>query len=1057
MGTCFGYPIPDLREVGADSVIIANINAINPFSSDNIDKLNAFNSEGGSIICMGSLYNSTAAPLFNQMYDWFGLNPDVKTKLEETESDSFEPLTEDSVFFKGISKTPLEIKTNYSNKLIDTTWEKAIVDDKTVIHAKTTDNSGTLISNKQNIFLSSGINVETDDDIRFLYNLISYNLRPRPDAMISLSGIECIPPLPKIDEEIEIIVTVENAGNTTLKNITVNINELKLEASIDELPKGESKEVRFNTKAPSKTGIFIVSPSVNVENDIDDENNSTSLRIRINNKDEDSGKNVISDINISDGTILPNELKLIKGKAVAGSFINISGRVGRADEKGNFAIPYVPTGLENGLSIKTKTPSGQTDDFKVWVAFEEKKSIGCQIDEKFFISSTNHVVKTDAPVFVIENEVGFVNLTEISEYLGLKLSENESSITLSGKKVTYTINKDGTNIITKIGEWEETLSTSNSVKISSGNIYLSLESMKKMSFNADLEDEPFSLLIDYPKTTPQTESVSLNYVNSNTENRKMTVPSEADYGKPKLVSFGAMDGEIASLKEFKVTSKKLYLWTHRGIQEWTRDGKYIETKGFPKTLSEDLDLSWATIFHPSNSYYSSYTMRFFIASDGGIMFITSDRLAIYDRDWNRLELIEFDDEMDINTADCDNDGNLFVFDYYDNCHVFSSKGKKIADFEFINNDDERIRYISTHCVTPDGKVVAIESSSSYDLFSFGGSNWSIYLYDTSGNIVAYKTFEEDTDTDSEDQEELPGEPNYIMADRDGTYWLIEADWSSTTIRHCNSRFEEIDSYILDKNLIRVSGVQLADNGTFYFSGSFSKEIDSITKNFAIMTIDTELEENYMVPFAKSDSKDRFYYPDYLTYDGDGNLVALDGIAIRKYDKMGSFIDSVHFKNESGEKAFANWFVFEDEKIYGIVNNWNDSCVFIANNQYEIETKIPLLVDATDDRDEYMLYPRSIAADPNKNEIFIMDASESNIVQVISDYTDTEKMPEKIEVSRSFVPRGIGKGKVTYPRYMSRFEDKLFILDGKEKKIVAYNTKGEFLFEFGGEGEKQQEE
>jgi Peptidase family C25/6-bladed beta-propeller/CARDB len=1046
----FGYPMADLVEIGADSVIIADPFATNPFSTDSIVKLNEFDVAGGSIIGMGCLYDSTSAPLYNQMYDWFGLDPEVNVKSKEIEKSVISPVSEDSPFFDGGIQIPLEINSVSRNEPKDSTWEEMVIDDKSEIVAHSSDGKDILLVNSQNVYLSSSINVKTDDELRFLYNLVAYNMRPRLDAMISLSGIGCTPALPTVGEKIEIRVTVENVGNTDLSNLTVSIEGIKQVQKIDSIKKDEKVDVIFTINAPDKVGIFIITPRVSVDGDTDDENDSTSLRIRIREKKEKSTENIISQINLKDGDIIPLKPMLIKGKASPDAFINISGSMGRADSGGSFIIPFNPSN-EQGLMVRAKTKNGSTEEFKIWPAFEQGGNIGCMLDESHFLAASNFVIKTDSLVLKIIDEISYLNIEEVAEYLGLQFEKKETSWSLSGGTVELNCD-NASNVVKKsIGEWSEDVQLTDKSVTSENKLYVSLETLSKLSFSVDYDEGTSSLLLEFPKMTVSDNPIVLNSFVENTSSDEISIPSEANYGKPKVVSFGALDGEVRSLMGFQATSKKLYLWTQRGIQEWTLDGEYLTTKGFPETLAEDLDLPWSSIFHASSSYYSGMSVRFFVSSKGGLIFITSERMATYDRDWNRLSVTEFDENMNVNSTQVDNDGNLFIFDGYLNCHVFAESGEKITDFEMINSSGERINRVSNHCVTADGKLVVIETNS-VSVFNFGGNGeWSVYLYDTNGDILKEKHFKKSEDEDAK-EEELPVAPDYIISDRDGTFWLIEAGWSNTTVKHWDSDFEEIDSTIIDTNLRRVSGVQVNDDGKFYINGSFTKKEDSVSKQYLMLSIDKDLEENHLVPHASSDSEQRFFYPGYMTYDTDGNLLASRSREIRKYDKMGTYVDNMHFQDDKGESVDVDWFMFQKDNIYAIVDGWLESYVAVANSDYEVTKKIPLVVESTKDRDEYVLSPRNVAVDESADEMFILDRYETNAIQVVSLNSSSDEELETIEIIRSFAPKGIGEGKVSCPVYLRKFEDRLFILDASAKKIVAYDTDGNFLFEFGGEGE-----
>lgn len=1040
----FGYPLPDLVELGADSVILPDPNCVNPYTSNTTEALSDFAESGGSIVGTGCLYDADLAPLYSMLFDWFGFDPDVGVSVTSVEGNSLEKIKDDSSFFDGGLESPLALNTVYMNEPDSDSWDEMIIDENTVVHAISADGKDVLCTNTQHVYLSSRIDVESDSELRFLYNLLAYNLRPRSDAMISLSGIESDPPLPTVSEDMNIRVIVDNAGNTELNDVKVSVEELDLQETITSIAKGESGEVVFAMTAPDSVGIMTITPRVSVENDIDPDNDSTTLRIRIRETKQDSDIE-IEQLNVAEGNILPWERFTLIGKTEPNTFLNANGNIGRADGSGRFMIPFEPSS-DSVISIHTNTPSGENGISNVPCAFEKGGSIGCMLDVSYFIASTNFVKKTTVPVLKIIEENTYINIEEVSEYLGLDFEGNTDNWILRGSVVAFEYDAE-TNLITKsIGDWTDEIQAKSKI-IDDGGIYIPLEMLSKLSFNVDYDKESYSLVLQFPKKKDHI-IYATNSVTSEYQGNDLEIPSETNYGKPNLVSFGPLDGEVASLTSFQVTSKKLYIWTYRGIQEWTKDGEFIGVRGFPSTLAEDLDVSWGSLYHASSgSYYGPY-IKFFITSTGGLMVLTSERLAIYDREWNMINVVEFDDEMDVDSAQVDNDSNLFIFDVYTNCYVYSDSGEMMSDFELIDADDQRISSPRLTSVTPDGNLIVVKAEYSYSFYR--APNWDIYKYDSHGQIVTEKRFE--TDEDEESDEELPAIPSYVLPDVDGTYWLIEASWRNSTIRHWDSDFEELDVQNVDVNFRSVIDMQMSDDGRVFLSGSFTKKEDSISRLFAMMTLDYEFNEEYLVPSADTDGKDRFYYPSYLFYDPDGNLVAINRTEIRKYDKMGSCVEDIMFKDDKGEILSVEWLLYGSENVYGIEVNYNSRAIVIADEEYKTVKSLPLVVEETEDKDEFMLYPRNLAVDEDRNEIFVLDMYETDVIQVIPNYLDTEEDIEKINVKRSFAPRGIGEGKINSPKYLRKFGNKLFILDYDAKKIVTYNTDGEFLFEFGGEGD-----
>ncbi len=1042
----FGYPLPDLIELGADSVILPDPNCVNPYTSNTISALSDFVASGGSIVGLGCLYDADLAPLYSMLYDWFCFDPDIGIEAMPSEGNSIEKVKDNSSFFEGGLESPLILNTVSTNEPDNCNWEEMIIDDNVIIHAKSEDDIDILCTNMQHVYLSSRIDVESESELRFLYNLIAYNLRSRTDAMVSLSGIESIPPLPTVGEDMEIRVVVENSGNTELHDVKVTIEEYDLEDYIESIDKDESGEVVFAVKAPDSEGLLEITPRVYADGDTNPVNDSTTLRIRI--KEAAKESNIeIEQLNVAEGDILPCVRFTLEGVTEPNTFLNANGNIGRADTSGRFKIPFKPTSTSS-ISIHSNTPNGETGKLEIPCAFEKGGSIGCMKDSNYFVTSTNFVRKTTEPVLKEIDEILYINIDEASEYIGMTFEGDTEEWFLTGDVVEYMFDSKKNVIKKTIGNWVDEIQVESNSIVETG-VYIPLKLLPSLSCNVDYDDESSSLMIQFPKSRNHPFFNRSSLSSNNNPYSDLEIPSEANYGKPSLVSFGPLDGEIANLTSFQVTSKMLYLWTYRGIQEWTKDGELLRVKGFPATLAKDLDVTWAQLYHASSSSYNGPFVDFFITSTGGLMVVTSERLAIYNRDWGLVNLIEFSDNMDVDSAQVDNESNLFIFDEYTNCYVYSDDGELLGDFELINTDGQRIDDPVIVKVTPGGHLIVVESEYSYGYY-YGAYSWHIYKYDSNGQITTEKHFEIDEEEQSE--EEIPMIPDYIIPDYDGSYWIIITSWKGTTIRHWDSEFEEIDVQIMDLRFQSVTNLRMSDDGRLFISGSFDNPNDSIQESFAVMTLDHELNDEYMIPKAERSSKERFYYPDQLIYDPVGNLVTIDNTEIREYDKMGSYVEDILFKDDKGEMIPVGWLTYGDEYVYGIVDVYGSNEIVIADTNYKIIRSIPLVVEETEDKNEFSLYPDNLSVDEDDGEIFVLDAYETNVIQVIPNYLNNEEDIEKIEVKRSFGSRGIGEGKINNPKYLRMYGDKIFILDYGENKIVTYNTDGEFLFEFGGKGD-----
>ena len=1037
----FGSAIPDIKSLGADSVILTTPNCTNPYIDSSVSNLSNFYNNGGSIIGFGTLQSDTNAPLISALYDFFGINPEAKIEYRDAK-DNFElkATTAGHSLLRGVGDSIL-VDAIALNDVDAASWDDVIIDEDAAVAAKTADGRHALISNGRNTYLSFVPDFSDSSHIRLLHNIITTNLEPRPDAFVSLSGVVSKPAIPEVNQEYEVVVTVRNIGNTDLEDTRVSIEELKLEQTVKSIPKGESRDVAFKINSGDKPGIQTATIRVFAENDVDNDNNTTSLRIKIAPKRQTSNKSVIDEIDIVSGAVLPRRDTIIGGKATPGSVINISGNIGRANDSGEFVIPIPPT-TSNKLTLSAKSPDGTIEEKDIWCSFEQGGNIGCAADEMSFVVSSNYIRKIENISLKLVDGVPFLNLTDTADYLGLSLDFDDNTYTLLTDSVIYGIGEK--EIVKSIGVWSEKIQPKHAVSVENGVVYISADTLAQIDFAADFDTKTSTLLVAYPKerNTNTVSSFSLQSL-SPTSDIAAYVPSEADYGKPKLVSFGNLDGEVTEVSSFRVTSKKLYLWTSRGIEEWSLDGEFIDCKGFPPTLASDMDYFWDDLYYPDS--YGSY-IGFHIGVDGGIIFFNRKRIVFYDRDWKLIQNYEPYDSIVVSSVRQDNDGNIYYIDEYSNCHMVSPKGKPLGDFEFIGEDGERIDSFAMFDVTPKGDIITVTIESDY--FGWDIKNWSISKYDNRGKLVKTKIFDIEG---SEDSESVLFPPDTVISDRDGTFWLFYNSWTGNNLRHWDEDFDEISSKILEIDSRYSDTILLGTDGRFYILGAFFEKVDTITKQYHMMILDNIDVKNIVPKFISTDSN-RNLKPGYLVYDNDGNLLAQHANGLKKFDRMGSFVDDIAFVDTEGKKASVSWFTIGKKNIYTVARElWSHSYIGISDLDYNIHTEIPLVVKETKDREEFSLYPYIMAVDEKAQEIFVLDSSEINVVNVIPLYTNPDDVPEKLEIIRSFAPKGIGVGKVNSPKYMLLHDDKLFILDYAACKIVAYSKDGKFLYEFGGKG------
>ncbi len=1031
----FGTRYENFKNLGCDTIFLATPDYTNPYNTSLIKALNEFSESGGTIIGFDCLGQSTSMPVYSSITDIFGFSSQYDYDSEQTKEVFVNVADSSHPIFTGIPAGKLKIGTIASNVPPNRNWSSCV--DTATIAAKSDDNSQIIATNARNVYLSMLPKFESESEMKLLYNLSTYNLRPQPDASLTLSGLSCEPSKISVGESGKLVVTVKNLGNTKLEGINVKIDQLSASDSIPIIERYSERTITFPIPQQEKPGILEFTGTATVDGDINTGDNQATLRVRVFEAKTSNSNLDITNLNVKDGDLLPERDFQLSGKTNPDAIVSVNGRLTRADSKGKFVLLAKPGAPP--LTITVKSADGSEAVKKVWCAFTPVTSIGGTIDKQFLMTPKEYIAKTDFTPMTTISSTNYINISKTAEMLGLESNISGDDFTL-GKGQFEVSGKVGSDKATvRVGEFKTEIPLAKPVMDKDGSVLMPFTAMLDLGFGGDINAESQSFLLTFPKDT-KTESFT-PYPTSNVKTEdKTSFPVESDYGKSTLISSGPTDAEVSRVVDYNITSKEVYLWTTRGIEVWNKDGKFIRCLGLPQTASKDFDISWNNLLHPYGDDYEHGNSSFLILPDGSLILKFTTSVAFYDKDWKLIKCEKFKEcglagQVPLQlTAD----GNILFVDGDSVVLKYTPKGEKISSTMLYDNEDSVITNISTLQVLADGKILVYERP----YYWFGPPDWSLYLFYSSFKLIKQKTVKYDEEND----EDFKMSPMYAVGDTDGTYWFITDDFVGVSVEHYDSDFEFIEKVKLGEGgLLTRGGLGdfRADNfGHFWTKGKMnlgdSKDVTllaSCGKDFILKPIVNKC----------ATGPNKFLLPWDLNFDPEGNLIVYTRDYMTRYSRLGNKIENLTFELPKGNPLDYVWQLkFEGGYTTGIVEARESYVIMIADKENKVVRMIPAITDEAIMIDDY-------ATDYENGLIYLSESVSNTPIKVISSYLTDEKDPSQVEIIRQFGVRGIGKGKILGVSSMQRIGDKLYILDSVQSKVLVYSTKGDFLFEFGGFG------
>ncbi len=1031
----FGTRYENFKNLGCDTVFLATPDYTNPYNTSIIKALNDFAQSGGTIVGFDCLGQSTSIPVYSAITDVFGFTNQFDFDSETTKETFVNVTDSNHPIFAGIPTGKLKLNTVSANIPPNKNWSSCI--DTATIAAKSDDNSQIVATNARNVYLSMLPKFESESEMKLLYNLSTYNLRPQPDASLTLSGLSCEPSRISVGETGKLVVTVKNSGNTRLEGVNVKIDQLSASDSIPSIDRYSEKTITFPIPKQEKPGILEFTGTATVDGDINTADNQATLRVRVFEAKASDVGIVITDLNIKDGDLLPEKDFQLSGKTSPDALVSVNGRLTRADLKGKFTLLAKPGATP--LTISVKSTEGFESVKKIWCSFSPLSSIGGTIDKPFLMTSTEYIPKTDFIPMTTISSTNYVNITKTAGMLGLESNISGDEFTL-GKDQFEVSGKVGSDKATvRVGEFKKEIPLPKPVMDKDGSVLMPFTAMLDLGFGGDIQAESQSFLLTFPKNT-KTESFT-PYPTSNVKAEdKTSFPAESDYGRSTLISSGPTDSEVSRVIDYNSTSRELYVWTTRGIEAWNKDGKFIRCLGLPHTASKDFDISWNNLLHPYADDYEHGSSNFLILPDGSLILKFATSVAFYDKDWKLEKIESFKDgglapQVPLQLTP---DGNILFVDGDSIVLKYNPKGERLESFKLYDNEDSMLTEISTLQVLADGKILVYERP----YYWFGPPDWSLYLFDSNHKLLKQKTVKYTEEKD----EDFRMSPMYVIGDPDGTYWFITDDFVGVSVEHFDSDFTKIEKVNLGEGGLLTRGglgdFRIDNLGHFWTKGKMNLgESDDVTllascgKDFILKPVINKC----------SDGPNKFLLPWDLNFDPEGNLIVYTSDYMTRYSRLGNKIENLSFELPKGNTLDFVWQLkFEGKYTTGIVESRESYVVMVAGSENKVVRMIPAITDEPIMIDDY-------ATDFEKGEIYLAESESNTPIKVIPTYLADEKDPTQVEITRQFGVRGIGKGKFLGVSSMQRIGDKLYILDGIQSKVLVYSTKGDFLFEFGGFG------
>lgn len=1031
----FGGRYDNFKDMGVDTLIVASPGFGNPYSSQLVKSLSDFSSSGGTIIGLGCLGASTNGPAYSTLAQAFGFSNQLDYEEDECSNASVKISQMDHAVFSGLASDTLTVSTVTCNRPSKDSWERNL--DGAKILAKSDDGRDIISSCSKNIFMSFLPKFESEKDMQLLSNIATYNLRPQPDASLTLDGMASSPERIAVGQPAKLQVTVKNLGNTKLAGLEVSVLQLNASSKIDFLDVNSSKTLEFEIPVQDKPGVLSCTATVKAEGDVNPADNSSTLRIRVYQSKVDQSEKPVRDLNIRDGDILPFKPIMLSGSTYPDSMVVAGGRATRADSKGRFAIYMTP---ESGpMKIMVKKPDGTSSQTSIYCIFLPISTIGGTIDKNEIFTNDGYIAKTSYTSAQTINQNTYIDMTNTFTALGLDFEKDGKTVHFGTKTLKVTCQVDSPKATLAIGDFAKEIDLEKPIVEKDGSCLAPFTGLMKLGFGGDIHAESKTYLLSFPKNT-HIEPFMPYETGSTAVSTTDSFPSEADYGKPVLVSAGPVNGEVERVIDYNL-GRELTVWTTRGFEKWTLEGKFIKCLGLPSTASDDLNASWNYLFHPPADMFERGDLSFITFPDNSLVMKAKDTICFYDQNWKLVKREYFGESglayniplqigQDESVAAADSDGIYLRFD---------KKGNRLAKFGFMDSEKTLIDKPNSIQTMQNGNILVFSTAS----YWFASSDWSLRLYDNTGALLKEKV-----NKPSEDQEEdfFAMSPSYVVGDSDGTYWLITDDFQSIIIEHLDSSFTRIDKTSIDDGgfIARggMSDFRIDAGGKFWTKGlmylpneKFASLLATGGKDFKLTTVIRQLayERQHVLPFS-------------ISFDIDGNLVCYTRDAMTRYSQLGTKMDNLVFKTKEGDSVtYAQYLKTDGKYSTGIVTGNECFIIMIADEQNNVVRMIPAMT-------EEPIYISDYDTDLEGNEIYMIDGLSSQPIKVMPAYLELDKDPTSIELTRQFGSRGSGYGKIASATTVEIHGDQLYVLDKIQSKVLVYNRKtGEFLYEFGGFG------
>lgn len=1032
----FGTKYENFKNLGVDTLIVASPGFGNPYSSTLVKALGEFSSSGGTIIGLGCLGTSTNGPAYSTLAEGFGFSNQIDYDNEECGKASIKISDKEHAVFAKLDNDVITTDTAACNTPADGTWETN--NKGAQILAKSEDGKHVVASNSKNIFFSFLPKFETDKDLQLLFNLATYNLRPQPDASLTLEGMNSDPGRISVGQPAKLQVTVKNIGNTKLANMDVSVEQLNITQKIISIEKMESKTLEFDIPSQTKPGILAYTATVKADVDVNPADNKATLKIRVFETKVDQSEKSLTDLNIKDGQILPDKPFMLSGTTFPDSMIIANGRITRSDSKGRFALYMTPEA--NPLAITIKKADGSVSKADINCIFLPISSIGGTIGKKSIFANDKFIASTSYLAAETINQNTYMNMTNTFGMLGLTFAKDGKNVSFGNGSLKISGQIDSNKVTLSINKFSKELDLEKPIIEKDGSCFAPFTGLIKLGFGGDIHADSQTYLLTFPNDIKLEPFSPVSTESKLTESSSSGYPSEADFGKPVLVSAGPVEGEVDRVIDYWL-GKDLTIWTTRGFEVWTKDGKFIKCLGFPSTASDDLEASWSYLFHPPADYFERGDQSFIIYPDNSLIIKLADIVCFYDSNWKLIKKENFGDYgLAYNIPLQAGPDDTVVFADGDGVYLkYDRSGKRVAKFSFLDSEKSIVESPNSIQTLPNGNILVFNSAS----YWFSSSEWSLRLYDSNGTLLKEK---ENKPKEDEEEDFFAMSPSYVVGDNDSTFWLITDDFDNIQIEHLDAEFKRIDKITIDDGGLIARGgmsdVRIDKDGKFWTKGvmylpneKFASLLACGGRDFKLSTVIKQLayERTHILPLA-------------MAFDNAGNLVCYTRDAMTRYSQLGAKIDNLTFKTKNDDSVtYMDLLKTDNGYSSGVMTGRDCYIIVIADPENNIIRSIPAMT-------EEPIYISDYDTDMENNEIFMADSFSSTPIKVISTYLDAEKDPTEIEFKRQFGARGIGNGKISNVASLEVYGSKLFVLDKIQSKVLVYDkTTGEFLYEFGGYG------